>query len=764
MAFVLVQHLDPEHESILPALLARATAMPVCEVRDGMKIEPDHVYVIPSEHGPGDRRMARLKLLPRAVAPETAHADRPLLPRRWRRIRAGQRHRGRPLGDGVRRHPGAQAIKAAGGIVLAQDPRPPGTTACRAAPSLPGCVDAVLPPAGDRPGARAADRQHPISATPDSRPATALPADDRSPLDTIFTLLQNATGWTSPATSSTTLLRRIRRRMALHQVDGLADYASHLESHPAEVEALYQDMLINVTALLPRPGGVRSLAPGRLPAAACRTARADAPVRVWVPGCSTGEEAVLAGDLPAGEPRRPSAAGPSIQIFGTGRQRQCRREGAGRHLPGEHRRRGLARAAAALLRQGGRRLPGQQAVRDLCVFARQDLIRDPPFSQLDLISCRNVLIYLEPALQQRVMPIFHYALDPRASWSWAARRRSGASPTSSAGRQEASGLCSGQDLVGPRRLWPAAPARRSRLRHPRGRPSRPRCRRPRRRAAGGGPHLLGRFAPPGVVVNDDLEIVQFRGDTRPVPRAGPGEASLNLLRWPARGCWPGCARRAARPRQARAPVAQGGPARHATGTGSAASTSRSIPVQGRSSGPLCFLVLFDERRRRRRPAGPRPGASAGAGGGHAADAEIDRLEQELAATREYLQSIIEEQEAANEELQVRQRGDPVQQRGAAEHQRGAGDRQGGAPVHQRGADHPQRRAAEPQRGAGACSTTTSSTCSPASTSRSYARPATCASAASPRPPSGCSTSSRRTSAGRSTRHPAELRPARPRSG
>ncbi len=356
-AFVLVQHLSPTHESILPALLARSTAMPVGEALDVEKIEPDHVYVIPS-HMDLAITDGHLKLLPRTTAPER-HMPIDLFFRTLAEVRGSQAIGVVLSGTGSDGTLGLKAIKAGGGICLAQDPQSAAFDGMPRSSIAAGCVDAVLPPDGlAREIARLAGDSY-LREPGDVSTHEGLLEAERAALEAIFVELRKVTGKDLAGYKKPTLLRRIRRRMALRQMGGIADYARHLASDPAEAQDLYQDLLINVTSFFRNPEIFAALRQDLFPRL-LKDRAADAPIRVWVPGCSTGEEAYSLAicllesldDVAAGPPPHPDLR--------HRRPRRRRRQGAGRDLPGEHRLRRLTRAAGALLRQSGRHLPGQQ--------------------------------------------------------------------------------------------------------------------------------------------------------------------------------------------------------------------------------------------------------------------------------------------------------------------------------------------------------------------------------------------------------------------
>ncbi|MGE5646303.1 MAG: chemotaxis protein CheB [Acidobacteriota bacterium] len=413
MAFVLVQHLDPKHESLLPELLSKSSPMPILQVRDGMKVEPDHVYVIP----PNTDMVVSdytLKLLPRSAV----RGQHMPIDHFFRSLAAdsGSKAIGIILsGSSTDGALGLEVIKGEGGITFAQDEKTAKYDGMPRAAAAKGCVDFILPPEGI---ARELIRigQHPYVSAPDGAPAVAEAESGRDEhrtagaLTRIFALLRSATSVDFSLYKHTTIRRRISRRMALHKVDTLEAYVELLQQNPAEVDALYREVLIKVTGFFRDPEMFQALKTKVFPEIVAELPP-DTPIRIWVPGCATGEEVysiaiALLEFLSLKKKHLP------IQIFATDISEEAiEKARAGVYLENIGADVSPERLKKFFVKHDG----GYQVnktVRDLCVFARQNLTKDPPFSKLDLISCRNVLIYLEAVLQKRVIPMFHYALKP----------------------------------------------------------------------------------------------------------------------------------------------------------------------------------------------------------------------------------------------------------------------------------------------------------------------------------------------------------------
>src|SRR5216683_6866963 len=273
-----------------------------------------------------------------------------------------------------------------------------------------GCVDFILTPGGIAKEI-ARIRHHPYIA--DRFNPEAAQVGDGSDMEQIFRLLRRTTTVDFSGYKSPTIARRIQRRMALQKIDKLKDYGTFLHREPQEVQALYHDLLINVTSFFRNPEAFAALRQIAYPAILQARTSASGAVRVWVPGCSTGEETYshaislveFLGDRKADIP---------IQLFGT----DLGQAGIDKARAGVYPESIAADVSPQRLQrfftkvEGGYRIT--KTIRDMCVFARHNLLQDPPFSRIDIISCRNVLIYFGLALQKRVMPIFHYALKPRA--------------------------------------------------------------------------------------------------------------------------------------------------------------------------------------------------------------------------------------------------------------------------------------------------------------------------------------------------------------
>ncbi len=647
MAFVLVQHLDPKHESMLTGLIAKATTMPVTEVKHGMRVEPDHVYVIP----PNTYMTISGEVLALTPRSGTPGQHRPV--DHFLTSLAEDRSSGAigvilsgTASDGTL---GLKAIKAEGGITFAQDKTAKYDGMPQSAIAA-GYVDYILSPGGI---ARELARIgcHPYVAPIKTQGVEVLPEGGEDDLKRIFRQLLRSTGVDFTYYKHSTIERRIARRMVLQRIERREDYVQYLEDNPGEVEALYGDILITVTGFFRDPGAFLVLKQKVFPAVT-KNRSPETPIRVWVPGCATGEEAYsiaiclleFLGDRATNIP---------IQIFGT----DISETAIEKARSGIYAKSITADVSAQRLRRFFVKVDSgyqiSKPVRELCVFAKQDLTRDPPFSKLDLISCRNMLIYLGPVLQKRVIPLFHYALKLEGFLLL------GKSEALSA-YSDLFSLVEGKHKIYSKR---AAPPRHFLDVVPTHHPA---IKEPVSREFGGPGEsgwseldmqkeadriVLTRYAPPGVIVNDAMEILQFRGRTGHYLEPEPGEASFNLLKMAREGLKLELRAALHRAKKTNAPVRKDGlrvrydgQVRHVT--------VEIVPLKTAPSGERVYLILFEETIPEAVPEPQEtiPAERAKKPTQGIKDRQMAQLEQELASTREYLRSIIEEQEATNEEL------------------------------------------------------------------------------------------------------------------
>ena len=637
MAFVLVQHLAPTHVSALAEILSRATTMPVVEVQDELPVEPNRVYVIPPDRGMIIVRGV-LQLLPRGSGPH-----RPV-DQFFRALAEDRRHQAIGVilsGTATDGTLGVEAIKGEGGITFAQDETAQHDGMPHSAVAS-GCVDLTLPPDGI---ARELVRisQHPYTAPA----AEARGTDDGANLAKVLQLLHHATGVDFSHYKFNTLFRRVTRRLVFHKLVTLPEYIRYLRQTPAEADALFQDILISVTSFFRDREAFETLKGTVFPRLLLDRSRHE-PVRIWCLGCSTGQEAY---SLAMAYAEAAEAGGSSVplQLFAT----DLNSVSIEKARTGVYPKDVAQDVSPERLRRFFTEVDGNyrinKSIRDACVFSRHNVLADPPFSRIDLISCRNLLIYLDPVLQQQIVQTLHYSLKP-AGYLWL-----GASETIGAymnlfesedakykifGKKPGSGLGQGRF---PLRHGGVPRTEFSPI------PTVSRGRGDLHREAD---HVLStKFAPPGVLVSPELDILQYRGDTGPYLTPAPGKASLSLLKMLREGLLVAVRAAVIRAREVEGPVREEG-LRVKFDGGYRDVMVEVIPIKGTGGDAGGFLVLFEDSSR-----ASRAGLDASEGAARALpqpdapDADSARLTQELAATREYLQSLIEQQEAANEELQ-----------------------------------------------------------------------------------------------------------------
>jgi two-component system, chemotaxis family, CheB/CheR fusion protein len=648
MAFVLVQHLAPEHDSLLSEILTRTTAMNVHEVQDGMEILPNCVYVIPPntlmtlEEGClklQPRQRTRGKYMPidaffTSLAEDHSHKAIAIV------LSGGD-------DDGSL---GLAAIKAAGGITFAQDPGSAEVSKMPQNAIATGCVDFVLAPAGIAQELIKISRHpyvmRPLAATPEGADGGGGGSSNLEALSRIFVLLRRTMGVDFSHYKQGTIRRRIMRRMVLHNLEQIDDYVQYLQDHSTEVEDLYHDILINVTSFFREADTFTALRetvfPSIVPAKS-----SDSPIRIWIPGCATGEEAYSIA-ISLLEFLDDRTIKPMIQIFATDISEVAIEQAR----LGIYAQTSLAEISPERLRrffvpvEGGYQI--SKSVRELCIFARQDLTRDPPFSRLDLVSCRNVLIYLEPVLQKKIMPIFHYALKPTGFLMLGSSESIGEFSDLFAIADKKSRIYS-RKFASVRLNFNFMTSQLPIDRSSGNSPAVTEVWSDSNLAQAADGIVLDRYAPAGVIVNAELEILQFRGQTSPYLEPAPGKASFNLLKMARAEL--GLELRAAIHR-----ANQSGTAVRKTGLPLQIGDDRQIvsldviPFNQAGADNRYFLVLFSSSRVS--PAPMEIAQSATSPSPSSLEQEVTRLQQELSTTKEYLQSIIETQEGTNQDLKV----------------------------------------------------------------------------------------------------------------
>jgi two-component system CheB/CheR fusion protein len=516
-----------------------------------------------------------------------------------------------------------------------------------------GCVDFVLSP-DEIAGELARIRLHPyVAGTASLVQGDGEEGGADAALGQIFRLLRRATNVDFSEYKPPTIGRRIQRRMALHKIETLAEYVVLLQRDRNEVNLLYQDLLINVTSFFRNPEAFDAMKKAVYPAI-LRSRNPAASIRIWVPGCSTGEEA-YSHAISLVEFLGEERAEVPIQIFGT-------------DLSGG----AIQRARAAVYKESietdvsparlrrffHKTESGYQiskTIRDLCVFSTQNIFRDPPFSRMDLVSCRNVMIYLSQALQKRVIPIFHYALNPPGFLII------GNTEGLLGAGSEFFEMIDKKQKIYRKKLaatpvtfgFSVGPIDHEGAHEAPAPPSRPpdTLKAPLELQREADRLLLARYAPPAVVINEHMDILQTRGRTAAYLELAPGKASLNLLKMARPGLLFELQSAVEEAKSSGIEVRRNG--LHIEANGNSHSIDlRVLPFRAPIQEHYSYLVIFEPIVAPARTAGSAEVPELLPDSERVEkDKLIAQLRQELSATREYLQSIIEMQEATNEELQ-----------------------------------------------------------------------------------------------------------------
>lgn len=647
MAFVLIQHLSPDHESLLSEILARATQLPVHEVQNGTKVEPNQVYVIPPNTkmilSEGVLQLSpREKVLGKYMPGDAFFTS--LAADRGRKAIAVVLSGGD--GDGSQ---GLKAIKAAGGVTFAQCKETAQFNSMPNTAVATGDVDFVLPPA------KIAEElanlsHHPMLSCPlpQLNPEAAPEADNA--LTTIFALLRANTGVDFRPYKSNTINRRIQRRMLLYKLEDLEDYVKHLQAHPAEVKALFEEILIHVTSFFRDPEAFDLLKTQVFPSIT-QNKSPEAPIRIWVAGCSTGEE-VYSISICLLEFLADKVTQPPIQIFAT----DISEVAIDKARSGIYTENQMVEVSPERRRRFFHALEGDRfqinkTVREICVFARQNLGSDPPFSNLDLISCRNVMIYLGNALQKRIIPIFHYSLNPTGFLLLGTSESTGQysdlftlvekkyrlyAKQQAAMRPTLSFIPTSYPLVkvSDRQLT-QAPIQEFDLQKKVDQ------------------LIANHYAPVAAVLDHKMQVLQLRGDIDRYLKLVSGVVNLNIFNLVREGLLVELRAAVYQAQRQKVPIIRNG-LRLEAGDSAQVVNLQVIPFKVPTTEERHFLVLFENAPPAISPSLVNLETPQGA-----LEQENKRLRQELAialqeraAVEEYLQTVIQEQEHGNQDLKV----------------------------------------------------------------------------------------------------------------
>ena len=644
MAYVLVQHLDPKHESLLPELLQKVTNIPVMEIADDVTVVPDHIYIIPSNK----MLIANDGVLLLSPRPAKSKTERNL-PIDLFFTSLAEVHQSHAIGvvlsgtasDGTN---GLRAIKSHGGITFAQDEESAAYEGMPHSAVQAGVVDFILPP--EKIPQKLLDIIRKVILSDDE--LQNIPQKDEDVYKQILSLLRLRKGTDFTYYKQTTIRRRILRRMALNKNEEPAAYLKYLRENKPEQDVLYQDLLIPVTEFFRDTKTFDNLC-GTVFPLIVKNKTAREPIRIWVAGCSTGEEvysiAICFKEL-LGDNQR-------MQIFAT----DISEPAVIKARSGIYKKSEIAGITDQRLQQFFTKSNGSfqvnKEVRDMCVFAVHNFLKDPPFGKVDFISCRNVLIYMEPYLQKKALTTFHYALNPEGFLLL------GKSETASS-VSELFGIATRHEKLFTRkdvssRFMHAASQRGEQSfadMHVNAKSEN--IRTDFQKAADD--ILLGKYTPAGVVVNEAMDIVHFRGSTGNYLEPSPGKASLNLLKMAKNGLGFELRNILHKAKKDNAPVIKENIPLQSDSLRNSVNNLRNISIEAIPLPHIVephYLILFHEKSEAgsQKPEGGSKKTSSTKTKDADKDLRIQQLEKELAQNREDMRSITEDQEAVNEELQ-----------------------------------------------------------------------------------------------------------------
>ena len=636
MGFVIIQHLSPKHKSIMASLLAKDTKMTVLEIKDGMKVKPDHVYL-----NPPNKNVIIINGALQLMDPvKTGGINLP--------IDSFFRSMAEEMGekaicvilsgtatDGTL---GLKAVKELGGLVMVQDPNSAKYDGMPRSAIATGMVDFILPVEKIP-----EELVRYVKAPYMGESKKIFVAEDQfaNNIQKIFSLIRSATGHDLSHYKQTTIRRRIERRMAINQVNKISDFVKYLQQTPLEVDSLFKDMLIGVTNFFRDPEAFKILKEQVLPGL-LKNKDPDSLIRIWCVGCSTGEEAYSLAIL-FSEALNMVKKHINIQIFASDIDVQAIDFARLGSYPDSIAADVSPERLKKYFIKEGNCYKVKKTIRDRVVFALQNVIKDPPFSKIDLVSCRNLLIYMDGELQKKVLPLFHYTLN-----------RDG---ILFLGTSESIGEFT--DLFHPiDRKWKIFQRKHAFVERAMDHPGLPfyhghklvdndekkvpvdmDIQHVAKKV------ILENFALPGVLINESYEIIHFMGKTDKYLETPVGKASFNILSMAREGlrfklntALHNAVRQKRKTTYDSLRIEYNGELRAVDLT--------VMPLAEFAGKPGYFLVMFDDKTFSDRPAKKRGEKTATDN----SDPVVVSLERELESAKEDLQTTIEEMQTANEEL------------------------------------------------------------------------------------------------------------------
>ncbi len=642
MAYVLVQHLSPDHESALPEILQKVTAVPVIEIREDIQLKPDHIYVVPAAKTL-EASDGVLELVPR---PEKNSGEL-YLPIDYFFQSLAEVHQEAAIGivlsgtgsDGAL---GLKAIKGQGGVTFAQDVASAAFDGMPASAIQAGVVDFVLPP--EKIPEKLTEIAKIIKA---ALPEEAtVPIEEEEAFKQILTLLRVRRGTDFTYYKQSTIRRRILRRMALSKIEEPAVFIKYLRENKTQQDLLYQDLLIPVTSFFRDEKSFEYLCSTIIPDL-LQDKPSDDPIRIWVAGCSTGEEAysiaICIKECLNGPPTQHISE--RVQIYAS----DISKLAIAKARSGLYTKNDLEGVSPKRLYERFTKTDGHyrvnKDVREMCVFAVHNFLKDPPFGKMDLVSCRNVLIYMEPYLQKKALTVFHYALNPKGLLMIGKSETVGVAPDLFAAVAKNDKVYIRED----------APARFTYIASQRSEQHIIKVNTAKTKDAARADYqktadeiILRKYTPAGVIVDENLDVVHYRGGVSLYLEQPFGKPSHHLLTLAKPGLGFELRNLMFKVKKEKIPVIKENIPVQINGEQQYTSIE-AIPL-AHTIEPY-YLILFHETAllsAKIPSASPKTGAKIKK---EEKDLRIRQLEQELAQLREDMRGVAEEQEAANEELQ-----------------------------------------------------------------------------------------------------------------
>jgi two-component system, chemotaxis family, CheB/CheR fusion protein len=635
MAFVIIQHLSPNYKSIMADLLLKYTKMKILVVEDDIPIQPNCIYL-----NPPDKNVFIINRRLYLTETQAPHGINLPIDNFFRTLSEELGEKGICIilsGTATDGTLGMKAIKGAGGMAMVQDPVSAKYDGMPNSAIATGLADFILP-VEKMPSELIKYVQHPyIHST--SRADTTAQNFKNNAAKTLA-LIRTASGHDFSGYKKTTLHRRIARRMAVHQIDRIEDYTAYLQKTPAEVDLLFKDLLIGVTSFFRDAKAFDALKNKVLPEL-IKNKTPDKPLRIWVAGCATGEEAYSMAILTA-EVMKKQKKHFDIQIFASDINAEALDVARAAVYP-------VSIAADVSQERLNRYFVKEdnsykvkKQIRERIVFAAQNLIKDPPFSRLDLVSCRNLFIYMEPELQKKILPIFHYTLNPGGILFLGTSETVGEFDHLFEPVDAKHKIFKHKDDVVNRVVDYPRIALYDAL-------QKSESTEEKQAPAAANIHSLAErivienYAPACVLINERYEILHFIGQTDKYLATPTGKASFNILNMARQGLRYKLSTALHNAvKQKKTITSQGLKIKYESTLRTVDLVVRPVTESGASQGFM--LVMFNDKTM------PEAVPKKSAPGGEVVDPYVLNLEQELQTTKEYLQTLNEEMETSNEEL------------------------------------------------------------------------------------------------------------------